>query len=57
MHDVIEKALQSPDVQAKLAKLGVEPAHLSVEEFDKFFREDYEATRELAKQANIKPLD
>src|SRR6185437_6958014 len=44
MHDVIEKALQSPDVQAKLAKLGVEPAHLSVEEFDKFFWEDYEAT-------------
>ena len=57
MHDVIEKALQSPEVQAKLAKLGVEPAHMSVEEFGKFFREDYEATRQLAKDAGIHSLD
>src|SRR5690349_1222998 len=57
MHDVIEKALQSPEVQAKLAKLGVEPAHMSVEEFVKFFREDYEATRQLAKDAGIHSLD
>jgi tripartite-type tricarboxylate transporter receptor subunit TctC len=57
MHDVIEKSLQSPEVQAKLAKLGVEPSHLSVEEFAKFFKEDYEATRQLAKDAGIHSLD
>jgi tripartite-type tricarboxylate transporter receptor subunit TctC len=57
MHDVTQKALQSPDVQAKLAKLGVEPAHMSVEEFGKFFQDDYNATRELAKEANLHPLD
>ena len=57
LHDATEKALDSPDVQAKLAKLGVEPAHMSVEEFAKFVRDDYEATRALAKAANIRPLD
>jgi tripartite-type tricarboxylate transporter receptor subunit TctC len=57
MHDVIQKALDVPEVQAKLAKLGVEPAHLSVEEFGKFFKDDYEATRQLAKDAGIQPLD
>ncbi|HXD45236.1 MAG TPA: tripartite tricarboxylate transporter substrate binding protein [Pseudolabrys sp.] len=57
MHDVVQKALDTPEVQAKLAKLGVELAHLSVEEFGKFFRDDYEATRQLAKDAGIQPLD
>jgi len=41
----------------KLAKLGVEPAQMSIEEFDKFFRDDFKATAELAKQAGLKPLD
>jgi tripartite-type tricarboxylate transporter receptor subunit TctC len=44
-------------VQEKLAKLGVEPSHMSVAEFKKFFAEDFAATRELAKQANIQPVD
>jgi len=57
MHDVVEKALETPDVQAKLAKLGVEPAHMSVDDFARFFKDDYEATRDLAKQANIHPID
>jgi hypothetical protein len=30
---------------------------MSVAEFKKFFAEDYAATRELAKQANIQPVD
>jgi tripartite-type tricarboxylate transporter receptor subunit TctC len=57
LHDVTEKALADPALRAKLAKLGVEPAHMSVEEFAKFFRDDLAATQDLAKQADIKPVD
>jgi tripartite-type tricarboxylate transporter receptor subunit TctC len=57
LHDATEKALAEPAVQEKLAKLGVEPSHMSVAEFKKFFAEDFAATRELAKQANIQPVD
>jgi tripartite-type tricarboxylate transporter receptor subunit TctC len=44
-------------VQEKLAKLGVEPAQISSAEFAKFFKDDFDATVELAKKANIKPVD
>jgi tripartite-type tricarboxylate transporter receptor subunit TctC len=57
LHDVTEKALTDPALRAKLAKLGVEPAHMSVEEFAKFFRDDLAATQDLAKQAEIKAVD
>jgi tripartite-type tricarboxylate transporter receptor subunit TctC len=57
LHDATNEALKDPALQEKLAKLGVEPARISVEEFDKFFRDDLKATVELAKQADIKPID
>src|SRR5665213_197330 len=57
LHDVTEQALKMPAVQEKLAKLGVEPAQISSEEFGKFFKEDFDATVELAKKANIKAVD
>ena len=57
LHDVTEQALNDPAVQEKLAKLGVEPAQVSVEEFGKFFKDDLNATIELAKKADIKSLD
>lgn len=57
LHDATEKALAEPAIQEKLAKLGVEPANISVAEFVKFFKDDYAETRELAKQANIQPID
>ncbi len=56
-HDVTEQALKMPEVQAKLAKLGVEPAQLSSAEFAKFFKDDFDATVALAKKANIKAVD
>ena len=43
-HDVTEQALKMPAVQEKLAKLGVEPAQISSEEFAKFFKDDFDAT-------------
>ena len=57
LHDVTETALKDSALREKLAKLGVEPAQMSVEEFGKFFRDDLNATVELAKKADVKPLD
>jgi len=57
LHDVMQRALAVPAVQEKLAKLGVKPEHISVEDFAKFFADDYAATLQLAKDAEIKPVD
>ncbi len=57
LHDATEKALQDPAVKAHLANLGVEPELMSVAEFDKFFKDDFDATVQLAKDAHIKPTD
>jgi hypothetical protein len=46
-----------PAMQASLAKLGVQPEPMSVEQFDKFFRDDLAATVKLAKDAHIMPTD
>src|SRR5262245_45174233 len=57
LHDMTQKALATPALQERLAKLGVEPKQMSVDEFAKFFQDDLAATVELAKKANIQTLD
>jgi len=57
MHDATEQALALPALREKLAKLGVSPETMSVEEFGKFFHDDLAATVQLAKDANIQPID
>ena len=57
LHDVTLKALNDPVLREKLGKLGVEPMQISVEEFTKFFKDDLAATVDLARQADIKPID
>ena len=57
LHDVTEKALRSPALLASLAKLGVEPTPMSVEDFATFFKDDMAASVDLAKKADIKPID
>jgi tripartite-type tricarboxylate transporter receptor subunit TctC len=57
IHDATEKALQNPALREKLAKLGVEPAPMSVDAFGKYVRDDIAATAQLAKEAHIEPLD
>jgi tripartite-type tricarboxylate transporter receptor subunit TctC len=57
LHDVTEQAVQVPAVREKLAKLGVDPVQMSVEQFGKFFADDYAATLQLAKDAHIEPID
>ena len=57
IHDATEKALQVPSVKEHLATLGVEPQLMSIEQFTKFFNDDYVATMQLAKDAHIEPAD
>lgn len=57
LHDVTQKALSVPVLREKLAKLGVEPKQISVDQFDQFFREDLAETVQLGKEAHIEPVD
>jgi tripartite-type tricarboxylate transporter receptor subunit TctC len=57
LHDATQQALKLPALQEKLAKLGVEPKQMSLEEVAKFFADDMAATAELAKEAHIEAVD
>jgi tripartite-type tricarboxylate transporter receptor subunit TctC len=57
LHDATEKALQDSAMKDKLAKLGVEPRLMSVDDFSKFVKDDLVATVQLAKDANIQAVD
>ncbi|MFZ3309121.1 MAG: tripartite tricarboxylate transporter substrate binding protein [Xanthobacteraceae bacterium] len=57
LHDATEKALQVPAVKEHLAKIGVDPELMTVAQFTKFFKDDYDTTIQLAKDANIQPVD
>lgn len=57
LHDATDKAVSDPAVKERLARLGVEPVHMSVEEFGKFVKDDLAATVALAKAAHIEPTD
>jgi len=57
LHDATEKALAVPALRERLAKLGVDPVEMSVEDFGKFFRDDLAATAQLAKDAHIEAID
>jgi tripartite-type tricarboxylate transporter receptor subunit TctC len=57
LHKVVEEPLQAPTVKNNLAKLGVEPQLMSVEQFGKFFKRDLAATVQLASDAHIEPTD
>jgi hypothetical protein len=46
-----------PTIQQKLAKFGVEPMPMSVDQFDKFYRDDVAATMKLAKDINLIPTN
>jgi tripartite-type tricarboxylate transporter receptor subunit TctC len=57
LHDATEKALQAPAVKDRLAKLGIAPVIMSVTDFGKFFKQDFDSTLQLAKDAHIQPTD
>ena len=57
LHDAVEKALADPALQQKLARVGVTPELMSVDDFNKYVNDDLKSTAELAKEANIQPTD
>ncbi len=57
LHEEARKALDMPAVQERLAKQGVQPHPMNVEQTDKFFRDDLAATIKLGKDANIVPTN
>jgi tripartite-type tricarboxylate transporter receptor subunit TctC len=57
LYEETQKALAVPAVQEKVAKFGVEPMPLTVEQFAKFYRDDVAATAKLAKDINLTPTN
>jgi tripartite-type tricarboxylate transporter receptor subunit TctC len=53
LHDEAQKALQSPELKAKLAKLGAEPMLMTQSEFDAYIRAEHAAMGELVKTSGI----
>jgi tripartite-type tricarboxylate transporter receptor subunit TctC len=49
----IEKALQEPEVRAKLEKLGVQPMAMKPQDFAQFVKDELNANTELTKLAGI----
>jgi tripartite-type tricarboxylate transporter receptor subunit TctC len=54
LHAELDKALALPDVQARLKGLGGEPGKLTVDQFAKMNRDEYERFGKLIKTANIR---
>ena len=51
----IQKAMQEPEVRAKLAKFGVQPMAMKTAEFDAFVKEELQINSDLVKAAGIVP--
>ena len=54
LHAELDKALALPDVQARLKGLGGEPGKLTVDQFAKMNRDEYDRFGKLIKTANIR---
>ena len=50
-----QKALQSPEMAARMRTIGAEPMPMSPEEFDAYIREEIALNAKLVKAAGIKP--
>jgi tripartite-type tricarboxylate transporter receptor subunit TctC len=57
LHGETQKALNVPAVQERLATFGVEQMPMSVDQFDKFYRDDVAATIKLARDINLVPMN
>jgi tripartite-type tricarboxylate transporter receptor subunit TctC len=54
LHDETHKALQQPEIRAKLAKLGVDPMDMTIDQFSSLVTEEMKINTELVKGAGIK---
>jgi tripartite-type tricarboxylate transporter receptor subunit TctC len=57
MHEETMKALALPAIQERLATFGVEQMPLSVDGFEKFYRDDVAGIAKLAKDINLAPTN
>jgi tripartite-type tricarboxylate transporter receptor subunit TctC len=57
MNSEIRKAMQLPEYKGLLAKLGMQAADGTPEEFDAFVRDQIHDTVELIKYLGIKPIE
>ena len=57
LHLETQKALDAPEVQERLVKLGIMPQRMSVDEFSKFFRDEFASARKLGSDLNIVPAN
>ncbi len=57
LNDEVGKALATPAVKEKLAKLGVQEMPMTPEQYGKYFADDVAAMIKLAKDAHIEPTD
>lgn len=53
LHEETRKALETPVVKERLARLAVEPFPMSIAQFETFFRDDLTATQKLVQDAGI----
>jgi len=54
LHSEINAAVQSPDINARIRKLGAEPLTLSLREFEALIASELEANARLIKAAGIR---
>jgi tripartite-type tricarboxylate transporter receptor subunit TctC len=51
----VERAVASPEVMEKLAKMGAEPMRMTPSEFARFVRTETETSRNFVRELGIKP--
>ena len=54
LHQETAKALENKEVRASMAKLGAEPMLMSLDEFDRYIRNEVKINATLVKAAGIK---
>jgi tripartite-type tricarboxylate transporter receptor subunit TctC len=57
LYQETEKALAVPSVRERLAKVGQDPAPMTPEEFDKFFRDDVLSTAKLMREVGVPQVE
>ncbi|MEO6408458.1 MAG: tripartite tricarboxylate transporter substrate binding protein [Burkholderiaceae bacterium] len=55
LHEEALKALASPEIKERMAKLGAEPLTMSPEAFNAYIKTEMEAAAKVAKAADLKP--
>jgi tripartite-type tricarboxylate transporter receptor subunit TctC len=57
LHSETQKALDVPEVQARLARTGSEVMKMTTEEFEKYFRDDVRSTSKLMAEIGVQKID